>query len=311
MGQILDAAQEAIAPAERGWLHLVKLPNSRTSELAQMDLSDARIRKIEPPEHMAGPLRVISSGRSLLVADVQGEPQILRFLDREEERRTVRAAIIAPLILKREVFGALSLSAPTPSAFSEADLNLLTSFAVTATAAIYNAILYSEAHSLAKTDPLTGQLNRRTFFELGQRELDRFQRFGGPLSAIMLDVDGFKQVNDSKGHAAGDRVLLELAERCCRVIRHVDILGRYGGDEFALVLPQADQSMAREIAERIRSSIGGAPILTGAGPVSISVSMGIAQATEDTNELGALLSRADQALYESKRAGRDCIRVAK
>lgn len=309
MGQILDAAREAIPSAENSWLHLVEGDEGKGNKLTEITLNDPRIHRIILPDQLSVPLRAIREGRSLLVADLQTEPTLLPFLKNEEKRSSARSALIAPLVLDEEVLGALSLTASFPSVFLEADLNLLTSFAATATAAIHNAILYSETQNLATTDPLTGQLNRRAFFELGQREIERFRRFGHPLSWIMFDVDFFKQINDTYGHAAGDEVLITIAERCCRVIRHVDIFGRYGGDEFVIMLPETDQQMASDIAERIRVSIHEDPVMTDTGSISVSISIGITEATPATADLGLLLNKADQALYRSKRSGRNTITV--
>lgn len=309
MGQILDAAQEAIPAVERAQLHLVERQDGRGKKLTEISLNDPRIHRVKLPDEIQGPLKVIGEGQSLLVADMQTEPMLLALLGNERARDSLRSAILVPLMLDQEVLGTLSLSATLPSAFSEDELRLLSSFAATATAAIHNAILYSETQNLATTDPLTGQLNRRTFFEMGQREIERFQRFGRPLSWVMFDIDRFKQINDAHGHATGDQVLVEIVERCCRVIRHVDILGRYGGDEFVILLPETGHQLANEIAERVRVSISESPVQTDAGPIPISISMGITEATQDTADLGLLLNRADQALYKSKRAGRNTITV--
>jgi diguanylate cyclase (GGDEF)-like protein len=309
MGQILDAAQEAIPPAENSWLHLVQAQEGRGKKIIEITFNDPRIHRINVPDELSAPLQSISEGHSLLVPDLQTEPTLLSFLKNNGKRNSARSALIAPLVLDQEVLGALSLTASLPSVFLQTDLDLLTSFAATATAAIHNAILYSETQNLATTDPLTGQLNRRTFFELAQREIERSQRFGRPLSWIMFDVDLFKQINDSYGHSVGDQVLTGIVERCCRVIRHVDIFGRYGGDEFVIVLPETDHGIAREIAERIRTSISGSALHTDAGPIYVSVSLGITQATSDSADIGLLLNKADQALYRSKRAGRNTITV--
>lgn len=309
MGQILDAAQEAIPSAEQGWLHLVERENGRGKKLTEIALNDPRIYRIKPATGIQEPLDRIGRGQSLLIADALTEPALLARTENNPEQLAVRSVIVAPLVLDQEVLGALTLTSPLPSIFSEADLELLTSFAATATAAIHNAILYSETQNLATTDPLTGQLNRRTLFELGQREIERFQRFGRPLSWIMFDVDLFKQINDTYGHAAGDQVLVAIAERCCRVIRHVDVFGRYGGDEFVILLPETDHHMARDIAERLRTAISETPVMTDAGPISVSISVGVTEATPDTVDLGLLLNKADQALYKSKRAGRNTITV--
>ena len=309
VGQILDAAREAIPSAEQGWLHLIEQPNGRSKLLTEITLNNPRIHRIKYPQNLPDTVKKISEGQSLLVADLQTEPVLLSLLKNEQERRSARSTMVAPLVLGQEVLGALSLSASLPSIFSEDDLRLLTSFAATATAAIHNAILYSEIQNLAATDPLTGQLNRRTFFELAQREIERFQRFGRPISWIMFDVDWFKQINDKHGHAVGDQVLISIAERCCQVIRHVDVFGRYGGDEFVLLLPETDHHMAHEVADRLRISVSQAPMMTDAGPIQVSISIGITQSTEETADLGLLLNKADQALYKSKRAGRDTITV--
>jgi diguanylate cyclase (GGDEF)-like protein len=310
MGQILDAAREAFPFAEQGWLYLVELQIPYGEKLSDISLSDPRIRRIQPPANPSAALRTLCKGRSLLIADTEAEPVLLSLLENEQERRVIRSAIIAPLMLDHTVIGALSLCASQPSIFFETDLQLLTSFAATATAAIHNAVLYQKTQDLASTDPLTGQLNRRAFFELGQRELERFQRFGHPLSWIMFDVDLFKEINDQYGHLAGDQVLKEIADRCCHIIRHVDIFGRYGGDEFVILLPETDQTMARDIADRIRTSIGESAIMTEAGSIMVTISIGVTQATQDTMDLGILLNKADQALYKSKRAGRNTITVS-
>ena len=308
MGQILDAAQDAIPSAEHVRLNVIELQHGRGKILSELPLKDPRIHRVDLSGRLTGPLKDINDGYSLLIPDLQDVPLLQQILENGKEL-IARSAMIAPMILDREVLGALSLTASSPAIFTEDDLRLLTSFAATATAAIHNAILYSETQNLAATDPLTGQLNRRSFFELGEREISRFERFGHSFSWIMFDVDLFKQVNDRYGHPAGDQVLIEIVDRCCKVIRHVDVLGRYGGDEFVVLLPETDHQMARDIAERIRTSVSGTPIMTDAGPIDVSISVGITQVTSDTADLGLLLNKVDQALYKSKKAGRNTITV--
>ncbi len=308
IGQILDAAQEAIPAAERAQLCLVNRPGEKNDKLT-MALDDERIFHIQKPDNLQHPVNRLANGQALLIPDAQDDA-LLRFLvPAEHQLQTIRSAVVAPLVRSEDFFGALSLTSSWPSAFSDASQRLLSSFAATATAAMHNAILYSEIQNLATTDPLTGHLNRRTFFELGQREIDRARRFGRPLSAIMLDVDWFKQINDTYGHPAGDQVLVGLVDRCCHVIRRVDILGRYGGDEFAILLPEADSHLAGDIAERIRSAVSGSPLRTDAGLVPISISIGVAQTMPETVDLGVLLKQADEALYRSKQAGKDRVSI--
>ncbi len=308
IGQILDAAQEAIPAAERAQLCLVDSPGEKSSSLA-VSFEDPRICRINHPDGPDHPVHVLADGRALLIPDAQEAPLLRSLLPDDDLRRAARSAVVAPLVRGGELFGALSLTSSWPSAFSETSQRLLASFAATATAAMHNAILYSQIQSLATTDPLTGHLNRRTFFEVGQREIDRARRFGRPLSAIMMDVDWFKQVNDTYGHMAGDQVLVGIVDRCCRVIRHVDVLGRYGGDEFTVLLPEADRRLAAEIAERIRLSVSGKPITTDVGEIAASISIGVAQSSPDTADIGLLLKQADEALYRSKEAGKDRVTV--
>jgi GAF domain-containing protein len=196
MGQILDAAQEAIPSAEDVRLNLIEHQHGRGKILSEMPLEDARIHRVDLSGSKSGPLKDIYDGYSLLIPDLHQIIDMQRLLGRQHE---AGSALIAPMILDRVVLGALSLTASAPSIFSEDDLRLLTSFAATATAAIHNAILYSEIQNLAATDPLTGQLNRRTFFDLAEREISRFERFGHAFSWMMFDVDWSKAINDRRG----------------------------------------------------------------------------------------------------------------
>lgn len=304
-GQILDATREAIPAAEYSWLHLLEQPEGKLKHLNEIHFDDPRIYKIKMPQNHHDTIKAVYEGRSLLLSDLQTEPYLLSLIESEEQRRTVRSVIAAPLTIAQNVFGAISASSNSPFAFTEDDLRLLSNFATTAATAIHNSILYAETQNLATHDSLTGQLNRRILFEYGQREVDRSQRFGHPLSALMLDIDRFKDVNDKYGHAAGDKVLVVIADRCSQVIRNVDVFGRYGGDEFAVLLPEADTSTAKDIADRIRSTIGESPVVTEAGTIPVSISIGVAQADASITKFSALLHKADQALYQSKQAGRN------
>ncbi len=309
LGRILDAAHEAIPAAEHAWMYLFHDPQGGPRELSKMEFHDPRIRRIELSAPPTDGIAALRDGRTLLIADGRGTA-LLRFLLQDDERRSVRSAIIAPVVLHRDLFGGLALASSAAHAFPEPTQALVDSLAAMATAATQNAVLYRQTQDQALTDALTGQLNRRALFKTGEEEMRRADRFGHALSAIMFDIDRFKDVNDHYGHAAGDRVLQQVAERCRRTIRHVDVLGRYGGDEFVVLLPEADRKLAKEIATRIRGAASLAPILTEAGMIPVSLSMGVAEAGRDTAEVGELLQKADRALYQSKQAGRNTITVA-
>lgn len=169
--------------------------------------------------------------------------------------------------------------------------------------------LNAEVQRLSIIDELTHLYNRRGFFEMGHREVERAKRFGKPLSAIMLDTDHFKQFNDRYGHAIGDKVLEEVATRCSLQLRKVDIFGRYGGEEFSVLLPETKIADARITAERLRYQTSREPISTEFGLLSVTISLGIAILEGDTMGLKELLEHADQALYKAKESGRNRVCV--
>lgn len=162
---------------------------------------------------------------------------------------------------------------------------------------------------LAETDVLTGALNRRRSLELGGREFERARRYGEDLSALMLDLDHFKNVNDTHGHEAGDEVLTTFASRCRAELRKVDLFGRLGGEEFVVLLPHCDVEQAAAVADRIRARVGGRPFGNGYMALRVTVSVGVAAMEPGDADLAALLRRADKALYAAKEGGRDRIAV--
>ncbi len=162
----------------------------------------------------------------------------------------------------------------------------------------------------ATTDPLTALFNRRHFFEMAHRDLDRSNRQKSPLSFIMLDIDKFKLVNDQFGHLIGDLVLVMLAKILKQQLRSVDLCCRYGGEEFVLCLPDTHLEGARDVAERIRLAVLNESITSNDGRIlSISISLGVADNHQDEH-VEAILKRADTALYQAKDGGRNQTRVA-
>lgn len=162
-----------------------------------------------------------------------------------------------------------------------------------------------ELARLARRDALTGLANRRAFDEELARATARAAREGTPLSALLLDVDRFKQVNDGHGHATGDAVLAGVAARTAAALRVGDLVARVGGEEFAILLPGADLARAAEAGERIRAGIAASPIAAGALALAITASVGCATLREGDADGRALLARADACLYEAKRTGRN------
>ena len=164
----------------------------------------------------------------------------------------------------------------------------------------------------AHIDYLTGVNNRGYFMEQAELELSRAVRYGSPLSLYMLDVDFFKKVNDSHGHKVGDLVLIKLAEVCGQTLREVDIIGRLGGEEFAILLPETNLAKANEVAERLREAIAKAKVPLESGlPLHFTVSIGVTSLVSKDDNLDVLLNRADKALYEAKEKGRNRVCVAR
>ena len=171
-----------------------------------------------------------------------------------------------------------------------------------------NARLFQQVRALADTDPLTELLNRRRFSELAEVEFDRAKRHSTPIAVIMLDIDHFKQVNDTYGHVVGDQVLKAIAERL-RAVRVSDILARYGGEELVVLCPETNAREAKRLAERLRLALHENAIETTEGPLPMTASIGVATLERGVENLDALIDRADQALYAAKSAGRNCVCV--
>ncbi len=307
LGNILDAVTRAIPEAEKGLLYLVARDTGQLEMRAIIGYSDERIQNL-PREKSGYVAKAVEEHTPLLVTNTQEDP-LFRYEGTIDEVRAIKSVIVAPLILKNEVIGALSLESPKEKAFDGDDLRVLVTFAATATAAIRNAQLHGEVQRLALTDTLTNVYNRRGFTELSRREVERARRFGRPLSAIMVDVDHFKSINDTYGHAEGDRILRMVAERLNSNIREIDVLGRYGGDEFTIVLPETDLFVATNVAERVRRSVTDIPTSIKDETIRVTLSIGVARANPETADLLALLEAADTAMYIAKQAGGNRVEV--
>jgi diguanylate cyclase (GGDEF)-like protein len=163
----------------------------------------------------------------------------------------------------------------------------------------------SEILKLATTDSLTEVANRRSFLDRGEVERERAIQYGGPLSVLLLDVDHFKRVNDTYGHAAGDAVLRTLSETVRRSARKTDLVGRLGGEEFAVLLPRTGVAAAQELAERIRLGVASTLVRVGTESLAVTVSIGVATMAGPAEPVEAMLRRADLLMYDAKVGGRN------
>jgi len=229
---------------------------------------------------------------------------------RIDEVETARSGWVAVMRRGGQVIGALCAQAYTRNAYHRGDLDALELLAANAAVAIDNARLFSEVRGLAARDELTGVFNRRHFIELAKHEFERVTRYPHPLTILLLDVDHFKRVNDTYGHSTGDEVLRALATRCLNSLRDQDVLGRYGGEEFVILLPETDLPSARLVAERLRIRIATTTLATHRGDLRITISLGVAgRAPGETVDFQTVLERADEALYRAKNGGRNQVVV--
>lgn len=214
------------------------------------------------------------------------------------------SAMIIPLILEGEPYGLVALTSPEGGKLSALSIERLKLVGRQAAISLKNSLLHTEARMKAATDPLTGLNNRRRFMEAFKAEHNRFLRTASRYAVVMMDVDFFKKVNDNHGHQAGDEVLMAVASVMRQSFRTTDILGRYGGEEFAAVLVETDEAGAMSLAERMREATEKQSVETGPGVIRVTMSLGVALVREGEGP-EAVLQRADEALYRAKESGRN------
>jgi diguanylate cyclase (GGDEF)-like protein len=175
--------------------------------------------------------------------------------------------------------------------------------------ALVVAQFVAELQNASRYDALTGLLNRRAFEEALDAEVQRSRRLGEPFSVLMIDADHFKEINDREGHAAGDRALQHLGTLLAAHMRDIDRVGRYGGEEFVVLLPGTARHEALVTAERLREKVQGLPPRWQERALPLTISIGVSKWRGDGDDVASLLARADAALYQAKEAGRNCVAV--
>jgi diguanylate cyclase (GGDEF)-like protein len=227
----------------------------------------------------------------------------------ESSGRPPRHYLAVPLISGSSGFRLLLVGRNSKTIQSQG-VDIAAAMAKQVSVALDKARLIKDLENLATTDGLTRLYNRRTFLQRAENEFERSRRYQRPLSVLMLDVDHFKNVNDSHGHEVGDRVLRILADECRKSLRQQDVLGRYGGEEFVAFLPETSSSVAQEVAERLRRSVENLRVPVGKESIRVTLSIGIATVRDRDRDISALIIFADQALYEAKQQGRNRVVVA-
>jgi diguanylate cyclase (GGDEF)-like protein len=215
-------------------------------------------------------------------------------------KQGVQSMVFLPLLVSGEAIGSLCIASRHPNAYSQSQVQLLSQLASRIAMSIENARLYAQAEQRARIDELTGLWNRRHLMERIQIEIGRHSRYGGTFSLVILDLDSFKAFNDTYGHIAGDKFLKQLGTILKGAIRDADEAFRYGGDEFAILLPQTSIKDAHEVAERVRHRIASE---IKAGPTSMTASLGLASWPVDGIAINEVINAADKALYYAKQNG--------
>lgn len=215
----------------------------------------------------------------------------------------IQALFAFPIVVAGEVAGALMVTTPNSQALPESDLQIMNSITTQAGVALQNLASLNEVKQQADTDGLTGLYNRRYFNEKLEELVNRAREDGSSLSLIMIDVDNFKKYNDTYGHPAGDQLLKTVATVIGDAVREGDIVTRYGGEEFAVILSLTGRETALQIAERIRIAVANIP--AGGIKSPVTVSLGVGTIPEHATDRAGLIEFADQSLYHSKQSGKN------
>jgi diguanylate cyclase (GGDEF)-like protein len=255
--------------------------------------------------------KVITSGQPILFNRQEDEMM-------DGERRlghnvdeVTASVIIVPMRVGAHVVGAVSAQSYTMNAYGEEERDLLMTIASSAAIALENARLYQSARELSLTDDLTGLGNYRYFCDLLDKEIERAIRHSTPLTLVMLDSDHLKYINDKYGHAIGDTHLIHLADTMRAVARKSDILARYAGDEFMIILPNTAGADGLVLAERLRAEMERTPLMVDGTPVTATISLGVASMPQSGGSVDALVRAADAAMYEAKRQGKNRVMEAR
>jgi diguanylate cyclase (GGDEF)-like protein len=238
------------------------------------------------------------------------DPKTQVLFTREHPLEGMESALCLPLVVRDHAIGTLTLAARRRGAFSDATRQLLSLLAGNAAVALSNAAAVKQLELMATTDPMTGLLNKRSLEAEFERRIKSASRFGKKLAVLVTDIDKFKSVNDTYGHAVGDLVIKGLGAVLARCKRDTDAVARFGGEEFVIVCEETDTEGAFALAERIRTELEKTVFATEMGPLKVTCSLGIAEFPRDGRTREELFHRADEALYEAKRGGRNRTCVA-
>jgi diguanylate cyclase (GGDEF)-like protein len=305
---VLEKSSELLL-AEQGSIMLLEKETDALLLEASKGEYNAASWHVRIPKGVGIAGRVALLGEPILVENVEQDPRTLK---KNEAKYKTSSFVCVPLKIDQRVVGVMNFTDKSSGEiFDDVDLRLAQAFASHAAVVLDRKHMYEQAEILKRqaiTDDLTGLLNRGYLMRRMEEELARSQRYATLTSIVLIDVDDFKKINDTHGHAMGDLVLRKLAGMMTNAVRSIDIIGRYGGDEFIIILPETDTFFAAHIAERLLADITMTDFPPGhpeAGVGKITVSMGIATYPTHATSAEVLMEHADEALYRAKAGGRN------
>ncbi|MCK5241463.1 sensor domain-containing diguanylate cyclase [bacterium] len=300
--KIMREVREIIGAEGGHYLLVMKFPD-KSEPLIRGITEEQEFKKITEDQYGAWTTQHRST---LLVTDTNND---FRFKSLGPQA-LVRSLMLAPMQSEGHLIGVLRAESPRPDIFSQDDVRLFTIIADLAGVSAENARLYQYAQELAMTDGLTGLYLRRFFNQRFEEELSRYREHGTSFSLLILDLDHFKRINDRMGHLAGDQILAQLGERLRAEARVADLLCRFGGEEFAVILSNTNVEGALVMAERIRSHIAQHEFIAAGTSLHITISVGVGECPRHGVEMNELVRVTDAALYQAKRSGRNRVILA-
>jgi diguanylate cyclase (GGDEF)-like protein len=284
---------------------ILMLNDSNTLSLLGEIEEGKKVKYAEPVEKELNETlkRVTTTGKPVRIFDLAGAFEHRRKSDQ------FKSLLAVPMISRGKVIGVLSAQSKRVGAFLDQDEKIFSILAGSAALAIENASLHQKTQELTIVDELTGIYNYRYFIKKLAEEIKRAERYKQSLSLLMIDIDWFKRCNDTYGHLFGNKVLRELSQRIKDSVRDVDVVSRYGGEEFAVILPQTSKKDAEMIGERIRQKVEMTDFVTKEDGlmIKVTVSLGVATYPEDATSTEPLVEKVDQALYLAKGRGKNMV----